>query len=61
METDNDPESPAKRALLRRGPCIAQVCSYGCDAYVQTQFKDGFNFCVCGHSQHAHAQGAVTA
>lgn len=57
MDIATPPLTPAQRAALRTGPCIAIACKERCEAFDFVGTHDGFKTCICGHTQHAHAYG----
>lgn len=52
------PETNSQRNAKRLGACDALVCSFGCDGYAFARHADGFDICVCTHTQNSHRQGA---
>jgi hypothetical protein len=55
MTEDEATVVPGDLAANRHGACVAVTCLAACRAYAYAKKKDGYNTCVCGHTQWAHA------
>lgn len=47
----------ADKRAMRTGKCAAVVCRDECGAYAYSFKMDGYDHCVCGHTQWAHSVG----
>lgn len=50
------PKRPAE-TWKRTGKCLQGKCQ--CEAFLRSKTQDGFEICVCAHTQHIHAKSAT--
>lgn len=60
QQTQTREESARAKRELRTGACVAVACSDRCAAFAYDRHEDGFDICVCGHTQWAHSKGEAT-